>query len=239
MDTPLYYFDTLPLHPSPRPLESFTSYLIRTAEANGVLQLSGLNAFFADYAQISRFADYPPRSLGMLPMLVTHSEDDLLKTTFYHVGKKFDRVCQPRSLVSFFSGFIASSLRFCPLCLQEDLYYRLTWRFLSIPGCPKHACRLLKCCSHCKCLLPILALPLCIGTCPACKRDLRRSIVHKLTEEELQEAFKASQEITFLLSPYTWETTKPDLQKKLGREYELLRNDKGLNRKVVRDEIGL
>src|SRR2546425_6504953 len=126
MDIALYYFDTLPLHPRPRPLESFTSYLTRIAEANGISPLSGLKAFFGDYSHISSFADYPPRSFGMLPMLVTHSEDELFETTFYHAGKKFGRVCQPRSLASFFSGLIASSLRFCPLCLQEDLYYRLT-----------------------------------------------------------------------------------------------------------------
>ena len=228
MFTALYYFDTLPLRSSPRPLESFTSYLTRIAEANGISHLSGLNAFFADFSHISSFADYPPRSFGMLPMLVTHSEDELLESTFYHMVKKFGRGRQPRSISSFFSGAIASSLRFCPLCLEEDLYYRLTWRFLSMSGCPKHACRLLDRCSYCGCLIPIFASPLRIGTCPKCERDLRTSVTNKLTEEELQEVLETSQEIKFLLSPYTWEITKTDLLKKLGLEYELLRNNKGL-----------
>ena len=163
MDIVLYYFDTLPLRPRPQPLESFTSYLTRIAQANGISRLSGLNAFFGDYSHISSFADYPPRSFGMLPTLAAHSEAELLATTFYHAGKKFGRVYQPRFLARFFSGLIASSLRFCPLCLQEDLFYRLTWRFLSLRGCPKHACRLLEQCSYCGCPIPIFASPLRIG----------------------------------------------------------------------------
>ena len=59
MYTALHYFDTLPLHSSPRPLESFTSYLTRIAEANGISHLSGLNAFFADYSHISKFRRLP------------------------------------------------------------------------------------------------------------------------------------------------------------------------------------
>ena len=239
MDIALYYFDTLPLHPRPQPLESFTSYLTRIAEANGISHLSGLNAFFGGYSHFSRFADYPPPSFGMLPTLTSRSEAELLETTFYHAGKKFDRVCQPRFLARFFSGLIASSLRFCPLCLQEDLFYRLTWRFLSLRGCPKHACHLLEHCSSCGCLLPIFASPLRIGACPACKGDLRTSVAPRLTEEELQRAFKASQEIEFLLCPHSWETTEPALREKLGQEFILLRYNKQLKRMDVSAETTL
>jgi TniQ len=239
MDIALHYFDTLPLHPRPRPLESFTSYLIRIAEANGISHLSGLNAFFGDYSHISRFADYPPRSFGMLPALATHSEAELLETTFYHAGKKFGRVCQPQFLARFFSGLIASSLRFCPLCFQEDLFYRLTWRFLFLQGCPKHACRLLEHCSYCGCSIPLFASPLRLGACPACKRNLRTSVSPRLTEEELQGAFKASQEIEFLLCPHPWETTEPAFREKLGQEFMLLRYNKQLKRMDVCAETAL
>jgi transcriptional regulator with XRE-family HTH domain len=235
----LYYFDTLPLHPSPEPLESFTSYLTRIAEVNSISHLSGLKAFLGGYSHITNFADYPPRSFGMLPMLAANCEAILLKTTFYHAGKKFGQVCQPPYLARFLSGLIASSLRFCPLCLQEDLFYRLTWRFLILPGCPKHACHLLGHCSFCGCPIPIFASSLRIGTCPACKGDLRASIAQRLTEEELQEAFNASQEIEFLLFPQLWETTEPDLRKKLGQEFILLRKNKQLKQIDVSAETAL
>jgi transcriptional regulator with XRE-family HTH domain len=238
MDNTLY-FDTLPLHPGPLPLETFTSYLIRIANANGISHLSGLNAFFANNFRAYSFTDNPPRSFGMLPMLVTLSEDELLKTTFYHVGAKFGCVYQPRSRISFFSGLIAPSLRFCPLCLQEDLYYRLIWRFLSLQGCPKHACRLVEHCSYCGSFIPIFVSPFQIGACPVCKGDLRTSVAPRLTEEELQGAFKASQEIEFLLSPHSWETTEPAFREKLGQEFLLLRYNKQLKRNDVSIETGI
>ena len=37
-----YFFDTLPVHPQPEQLESFTSYLTRLAEANGIQLVSQL-----------------------------------------------------------------------------------------------------------------------------------------------------------------------------------------------------
>jgi len=92
MNTRQYYFDALPLHPPPQPLESFTSYLTRLAEANGKKRYSQFNPFFGGYRSIFSFADYPPRSFGMLPAITTCSETELLRTTFYHVGKKFGRV---------------------------------------------------------------------------------------------------------------------------------------------------
>jgi len=239
MDTALCYFDTLPLHPGPQPLESLTSYLTRIAEVNGISHLSGLNAFLGDHSHISSPADYPPRSFGMLPTLTAQSEAQLLETTFYHAGKKFVRVGQPRTLARFFSGLIASSLRFCPPCLEEDLFYRLPWRFLSLRGCPRHACRLLEHCSSCGCPIPVFAFPLRIGVCPSCKRDLRTSVAPRLTEEELQEASKASQELEFLLCPHPWETTEPALREKLGREFMLLRYNKQLKRMDVSAETAI
>ena len=121
MNTRQYYFDTLPLHPPPQPFESFTSYLTRVAVANGRRRHSQVHPFLGEYRRISHFADYPPRSFGILPVITTYSESELLKTTFYHVGKKFGRVDDLPWPTRFLSGVIASSLRYCPLCLQEAL----------------------------------------------------------------------------------------------------------------------
>jgi len=60
-----------------------------------------------------------------------------------------------------------------------------------------------------------------------------------LTEEELQEAFKASKEIEFLLYPHSWETTDPALREKLGQEFMLLRDNKQLKRKDASAETAL
>ena len=235
----MYYFDTLTLHPPPQPLESFTSYLIRIAEANGRRRYSQLNPFFGEYYSISSFADYPPRSFGMLPVITICSESELLRTTFYHVGKKFGRVYDSPWLAGFLSGVVASSLRYCPHCLQEALYYSLAWRFLPLMGCPKHACRLLENCGHCGCPVSIFPAPFRMGICPTCGGDLRACISSRLTEVELLGVTAASREIEFLLCPQPWETTEPALLEKLGQEFMLLRDNKQLKRKDVCGEIGL
>ncbi len=239
MNTRQYYFDTLPLHPPPQTLESFTSYLTRLAEANGKRRYSQLNPFFDKYRSISEFVDYPPHSFGMLTVITTCNEAELLRTTFYHVGRKFMQVCEHAWLTRFLFGVIASSLRYCPLCLQEALYYSLPWRFLLQIGCPKHACRLLEHCGHCGCPISIFPTPLRLGICPTCGGDLRKCVPSGLTEAEAQKVDAASQELEFLLCPHPWETTGPELREKLGQEFLLLRYNKQLQRKDVCGETGL
>jgi len=226
----IYFFEMLPLRPQPQPLEAFTSYLTRVAEANGARRYSQLNSFFEEYHSISDFADYPPRSFGMLPAITGCGETELLKTTFYHVGKKFGRLYDSPWLGRFLSGIVASSLRYCPICLQEALYYLLPWRFLPLAGCPKHACRLLERCGHCNCPIPIFPTPFRMGVCPTCGGDLRECISLELPAEELHRVTAASWETKFLLYPYAWETTESTLQEKLGKEFMLLRYNKQLKR---------
>ncbi len=200
---------------------------------------SQVNPFFGEYHRISTFADYPPRSFGMLPVITICSESELLRTTFYHVGKKFGRLYDSPWLAGFVSGVVASSLRYCPLCLQEALYYSLAWRFLPLMGCPKHACRLLEHCGHCGCPVSIFPSPFRMGICPACGGDLRKCISSGLTEVELLGVTTASREIEFLLCPHPWETTEPAFREKLGQEFMLLRYNKQLKRKDVSAETGL
>ncbi len=239
MHTTIYYFDALPLRPPLQPLESFTSYLTRVAEANGMRKYSQLNPFFEEYRSISSFADYPPRSFGMLPVITICSESELLRTTFYHVGKKFGRVYDSPWLAGFLSGVVASSLRYCPHCLQEALYYTLAWRFLPLLGCPKHACRLLEHCGHCGCPVSIFPAPFRMGICPTCGGDLRKCISSGLDDVELLGVTLASREIEFLLCPHPWETTDSAFLEKLGQEFMLLRYNKRLKRMDVSAEAAL
>jgi transcriptional regulator with XRE-family HTH domain len=234
-----YYFDTLPLRPQLQPFESFTSYLTRVGEANGIRRYSQLNPFFREYRGISSFVDYPPRSFAMLPTIINCSESELLRTTFYHVGKKFGRLYHSPWLTAFLSGVVASSLRFCPLCLQEALYYSLVWRFLTLQGCPKHACRLLEHCGHCGYSVSIFPAPFRMGICPTCGGDLCECIPSGLTEEELLGETVASRELEFLLSPQQWETTDPAFLEKIGQEFLLLRYNKQLKQIDVSAETKL
>jgi transcriptional regulator with XRE-family HTH domain len=239
MNSRQYYFDSFPLRPPLQPFESFTSYLTRVAEANGKRMYSQLKPFFGENYHISKLADYPLRSFGMLPTMTNNSESELLRTTFYHVEKKFGREYDFLRMSNFLSGVVASSLRYCPICLQEALYYSLVWRFLPLQGCPKHACHLLEQCGHCGCPIPIFRAPFHIGKCPTCDGDLRDCISSGLTEVELLREAATSRDIEFLLCPQSWETTDPDFQEKIGQEFMLHRYNKQLKHIDVIAEIGL
>src|SRR6266536_2691317 len=135
-----WYFDTLPFHPQPKYLESFCSYVLRIVEGNNIGGIGALCSlsFPGSYRNIYRkFTDYPLSSFSSLIMTTGCQDSLLLATTFYHLGKKFGRTPQPRSMRGFMGESIARYLRFCPMCLHDMhiQYYSLKWRFLQVLGC--------------------------------------------------------------------------------------------------------
>ena len=234
-----YYFETLPVHPHPERLESFTSYLTRLAEANGLRSMGALasTCFFDEYVRTMRWQkDTPPVSLGQLPTAAVCHPSDLLTTTFFHLGKKFERPGQPQSLAHFLSGAIARFLRFCPQCIAETPCYRLTWRFLLLSGCVRHNNRLLSTCGHCGSSIPIFASPFIIGICPHCQGDLRLCQAASLTTEEFNSVVTDTQEIEFLLSPQPWEASVS--AKRIGAYFADLRQQRHLSILEVARLIG-
>ena len=127
-----YTFETLPIHPQPQPLESFCSYTMRLAAANGI---EALNRWWplcyptGRAGVTDRTGDAAPLSFGQLPELAACPEQLLQRTTFYHLAKKFGCVTHPQPMNTFLAGSIIHHLRYCPQCLAEETYYRLTWRF--------------------------------------------------------------------------------------------------------------
>ena len=216
------YFDTLPLHPQPEPLESLTSYLIRLAEAN---QLRSMQALFKLCFPVGRSkltfhtGDYPPLSFGGLPPAACCPEPRLLATTFYHLGKKFDRLLRPRSLALFLSESIAPHLRYCPQCLVEREYYSLIWRFLEIKGCFEHRCQLLDRCGHCGEVVPLLPSTPKLGVCPTCGGDLRACQTELLNETRLQTVRARSGDFAYLLLPQPCETSGERVTKMIGEKF--------------------
>jgi hypothetical protein len=90
------YFDGLQLHPLPRRLESFSSYVLRLAEARGIQLLHTLSALLGiSRATFARLSDYPPLSFAMRSMRTHMTRKDLLAATFYHLDKKFGRSTRP------------------------------------------------------------------------------------------------------------------------------------------------
>jgi len=219
----IYHFDTLPLHPQPEPLESFTSYLTRLAEANGIQSVHHLSklCFPGDEGHFGLTkGDYPYVTFGDLSRVTLCPEAALQATTFYHLGQKFGRLIQAQPLSQFLSGSVAKQLRYCPHCLVERGYYRLTWRFLVLPGCPNHGCRLLDRCGHCGQAIPLLAQPLKLGICPHCGHQLRLCSTEALSQADWQVARTREDDLAFLLRPQPCEQVESQsLKKQVGEQF--------------------
>lgn len=222
----LVYYDALPVHPSPKRLESLTGYLTRLCEANGITSVDAL-VFLCFSSQSRRVAreqtDFPPLSLASLAVATACLESTLLLTTFQPIGQKFGRAAHPQPLSRFLAGSLASHFRFCPVCLVEDPYYRLTWRFRVITGCAVHHCHLLDRCGHCQATLPLLAAPLKVGVCPSCRACLSLCESGSLTEIELALTHARGDDLTFLLTARIEEPSTGSVVETIGAQFANLR----------------
>jgi hypothetical protein len=237
MDT-FPYFDSLPLHPLPRPLESFSSFVLRLAEANGIQSLHVLSALLGiSAATLTRLSDYPLLSFGTMLIRTSAVQEDLLATTFYHLGKKFGRSTRPSPLARFLRGSLGSHLRFCPACLSEDGHFSLIWRFLMLHGCATHRCLLLEYCGHCGASLPLFGPPLQMGVCPTCREDLSSCSAEQLSEQEVREASLRTLDLTYLLSQHPCEEEN-DVAKTVGRRLAAQRRGKQLFAQHVATHLG-
>lgn len=200
-----YYFDVLPARPPILPLETLSSYSIRLAQANGIRLVQHLVSLYFPLQspnQTRHLNDCPPLRLANLEALSGCPTPLLLATTFYPLGPLFGRHVHPQTLAKFLSGAVAPSLRYCPGCLSEDAhpYYRLTWRFTLLGGCPKHRCELLGACWRCAQPLPLIATPIRMAECLACGADLRAAKPTPLQDGEVIAVEKRAADIEFALT---------------------------------------
>ncbi len=194
----------LPLHPQPQPLESFTSYLLRLAEANGlrsiyeIAQLAGAKNAWSWI----HFADFPHSADTNLAQIAGCTPAQLMMATFLPIAQIFGYPSHhTKPLHRFFQESLAKGLRYCPSCLTEYTpYYRLPWRFLALPGCIKHGCAFLDQCGHCGSVLPHLSRSSRMAWCGTCQNDLRTCYSVPLSSQEKHLAHIRMYDLEFLLS---------------------------------------
>ncbi len=238
MNQPTYHFDVLPLHPHPRPLESFTSYLMRLAELNGMGRYSDLAyRLFPDRTplQVRAITDHIPVLMSQLARETVCSEATLQATTFYYFGQKFGRYGY---LQNFLKGILVPHLRYCPHCLDEQLYYLLPWRILALSGCHKHNCQLLDSCSTCGKSIPIFPNTLRVGICPHCRTALKTCVTASLPPDAQQQAYEIYHDLVFLFSPQSWELVRQEMAVAAGCEFERLRWQTGLTPAAASQKAG-
>ncbi len=202
-----YYFEVLPVHKPPLPLESLTSFVSRLAWDNRIRSVRGISAvcFPTQAWQLTRkLSDIQPLDMVGLSQVAVCSESRLLETTFHHLAVKFGRSTNPQAVSSFLSGTLSASVRYCTQCLRTDaiLYYRLHWRFLMLEGCAVHGCKLLERCWRCGEVVPLFAAPFQLGTCHVCGADLRDGEAENLSTQEWEATRTTYADLEFYLAPY-------------------------------------
>jgi AraC-like DNA-binding protein len=229
-----YFFEMVPLRALPKENESLTSLLVRIAARNRVKTFAGMGALFfpeQDPGVVKRCADFPPVKIGKLSTVTNIPEPRILETTFYYLTKNFGRSTRPQRASRFLLGAIANKLRYCPQCLADDPYYRLSWRFMHITFCSDHCRVLLDRCGYCGKDIPVFAMPPQIGICPSCDKKLWQLPPGELTLDRIS-IEKETTALRIILQPITnWhEYGCQDLTKFFGASLRELRQSYGINR---------
>ena len=229
------YFDVLPVHPRPEPLESLSSYLIRLAEANDVGSAQGFVRLLfpnADPASERPLRGYPLASFAQIATLAGCSEESVRATTFFYLGERFGWPGEA-NLHLFLHKCLAPRLRYCPQCLVERPYYSLAWRFRWLEGCPVHGGRLLDHCGHCHRAARIFGPPLRIGLCPACGGRYRHCSTEALDGAGRARARSRFQDLEYILTPGVPKPRDILSTQWIGYQFAIQRNARDLSLEAV------
>lgn len=135
--------------------ESLLSYLSRTAKANEVSLIDLVkdvkNTRYTLRTDRFYLIDlYPHVTLNIkaLAERTQQTEERLLQMTCYYAFSKFSH-SERESYSRFMKGLTRRILYYCPICLSEENYVRLSWRIEGINVCTKHHCELKQKCDHC------------------------------------------------------------------------------------------
>lgn len=150
-----------PVHPHPLPDELLSSWLVRTAHANGTKVQSFSNAVFESNHEVwNRDIDRLAPE-WIIRIMAEKTATDLSiahKTTLKRYrGILYDHATTAGiefwigSLHMYHRKRLGYGLSFCPLCLAEDIipYYRTEWRVALQTFCPKHQIMMIDQCPNC------------------------------------------------------------------------------------------
>lgn len=175
------------------PDESLPSYLARLATSNRYEPPSILTKLCDQYLAALGLRDRldrpkHPQTLEMLAALTCQPPRDLALASVHRFSQApvLARTEEPRRYLS--DGYpvqlLSTSIRlryflepeharFCPDCLREAAYHRLTWMLRDVSGCLKHQCVLVDRCQHCHALIHIQDIARC--QCGKCGASLARA----------------------------------------------------------------
>lgn len=184
------YVDQLLIRPNPQQGESLSGHIIRMANANYINphELWRFINIKKHYPQsdMSTIIDLSPDSIDTETLMdlsgLNHKDIEKLTLLPYVsivYGQQNTISLNNRNL----SNVLSTNLRYCPLCLFENLYYKLIWRVLELTRCTKHHVLLIDTCPFCSKQIPLLPANSFIGICPFCNSELTASPVIKNNEK--------------------------------------------------------
>lgn len=207
----IWFFERLPLRPSPYRGECLSGYLLRLADLNGYTlfwdMISDLFPMWKKPQQIGLLKwEYPLDSWGRIPLRTGLDPDELAQLTTAAWVRKF-RVppvinrLKYRAPGDILHGTVNPVLRICPLCLQSEPYIRLLWRLLPVTTCFEHGCFLQEKCSGCGTLLTPVSQKHRHMKCPVCGADFRFLAVTDAPKDVLDIQRGRQDDFQFLLDP--------------------------------------
>lgn len=184
--------------------ESLPSFLYRMATANHYQPFTLFKGLLQDWIDQQGVDDRctSPKTMQAFEVIASLCGEDSADAIFLSTVQRFSSVILPLKdqilSTSSIDSKSESLLRpevirnhfrpdnmavFCPGCLKERLYHRLSWSLLAHTACTKHKCLLVDRCQTCQSRLRIEDIV--SGRCPKCDFDLLGTQTVDLTIDEL------------------------------------------------------
>jgi hypothetical protein len=217
----------LPVRPKPQVDESFTSWLIRVANANGIPVGTFCHFLSKHQHFFTRDADRPTdkQIVCDLARLTGTPISAAAETTIHLLERRVFPMLKPNNVQQMITvlGVYHRTHRkygqaFCPQCLADEGYYRLSWRLVFITQCTTHSQRLHDRC--CQCGEPVCLHRSPWHTCHSCGFDRREA--EALPIDSHAERLQKRLEQGFRTGTLFWDVPMPSPQSYAKLVYDLM-----------------
>ncbi|MDQ1914760.1 TniQ family protein [Paenibacillus sp. GD4] len=159
--------------------ESFTSYLMRISNMNHTSSME-VCKLISNQNKVRYMWKY---DLDLTNLIDQEKVQQLFGKTANELGtfsiikdkllEKYDM-----GLNYFVGNLLEKNGKYCPICIQESLHYKILWQVKDIKICDVHEISLLNICGICLMKLPYTHELLGLGICPNCNNSLTNKCKH-------------------------------------------------------------
>lgn len=181
--------------------------------------------------------DFLPMYVAPVAVATGRTEAEILRTTYYHLARKFNRAAHPQAISRFFATTVAETASVCPGCLRGGRGRSLLHNFTAVTGCTEHRCHLLDRCPHCTRSIPHFKAPFSVAHCNHCNFDFRAHTTPAFTPD--YRTYRRINDLRYLLYPKQWELESERIIRTVGYMLSNNRQYYGLTSIEAATEIGI